>query len=218
MPCLDAVSRIAPLVFALQIACAPQQPSVTRADSALGREAGIPDSALLFIRAASKEPLGALRPLDSLGNFLAARGVSIALRERDVNQTMTSLKARLGTAYLVLHTEQTFGIGEDSIGVVATNDQLEALRIRNTSGVNYDISSDSVIALYRGWHAAYGLELEGAGPDFLRARILRPPQDLLPFARAVFAACPDVVEQGTNTVEALADEMRRTGILFCWWD
>ena len=144
--------------------------------------------------------------------------MSIALRECEVRQTLTSLQARLGPSYLVLHTDQNFGYDPDSIGVMRTNDQLEALRIRSTSGVNYDISVDSVIVLYRGWHAAYGLELQGAGPDFLLARILHAPRDYGAFARAVFAACPDVVEQGTNTVEALAEEMRRTGILFCWWD
>jgi hypothetical protein len=205
------------LGFAAYLAC-QQHVSLTAAEYALGRQANIPDSALLLIRAASTEPLGALRPLDSLGNLLGVRGVAIAVPQGSVRQTLTRLSAGLGSAYLVLHTDQNFGYAPDSIGIIRTRDPFEALRIRSTSGVNYDISVDSVIVLYRKWDAAYGLELEGAGPDFLLARILRPPRDYRSFAQAVFAACPDVVEQGTNTVEALAKEMQQTGILFCWWD
>ena len=214
---MRALRVVASLSFAAQIACA-QQHSLTAAESALGRAANIPDSALLLIRAASREPLGALRPLDSLGNLLGVQGVAIALSQDNVRRTLKHLRERLGSAYLVLHTDQNFGYAPDSVGIIRSSDQIEALRIRSTSGVNYDISVDSVVALYRAWNDAYGLELEGAGPDFLLARILRPPRDYRSFAKAVFAACPDVVEQGTSTVEALAGEMRRTGLLFCWWD
>ena len=32
------------------------------------------------------------------------------------------------------------------------------------------------------------------------------------------AFCPDIVEQGTGTVAALARELKRSGELYCWWD
>jgi hypothetical protein len=37
-------------------------------------------------------------------------------------------------------------------------------------------------------------------------------------ARRFNAFCPDIVTQGTGTVEALARELRRSSQLYCWWD
>jgi hypothetical protein len=41
---------------------------------------------------------------------------------------------------------------------------------------------------------------------------------MVAFAREVYAFCPDVVDQGTGAVEALAAEMSRTNTLYLWWD
>ena len=38
------------------------------------------------------------------------------------------------------------------------------------------------------------------------------------FAREVYAFCPDVVDQGTETVEALAAEMKQENTVYLWWD
>jgi len=37
-------------------------------------------------------------------------------------------------------------------------------------------------------------------------------------ARRFYAFCPDVVNQGTETVDALARELRESKQLYCWWD
>ncbi len=63
-----------------------------------------------------------------------------------------------------------------------------------------------------------GLTVIGAGLDWTEARITRPPADMLPFARAVYQFSPDVVDQGTGSVEELAKEMRRSGTVYLWWD
>jgi hypothetical protein len=38
----------------------------------------------------------------------------------------------------------------------------------------------------------------------------------LTLAKEAYKVCPDIVEQGANTVEALATEMKRTGRLYFW--
>ena len=64
---------------------------------------------------------------------------------------------------------------------------------------------------------------EIAGPAgymvfIVEAVFVKQPADMDAFAREVYEFCPDVVEQGVGTVKALADEMRRSGILYLWWD
>ena len=46
----------------------------------------------------------------------------------------------------------------------------------------------------------------------------KPPADWMALAREVYEFCPDIVDQGTETVERLAYEMRVTNELFLWWD
>jgi hypothetical protein len=41
---------------------------------------------------------------------------------------------------------------------------------------------------------------------------------MLAFAREVYQFCRDVVEQGTETVEKLAAEMKRSNRMYLWWD
>jgi hypothetical protein len=34
----------------------------------------------------------------------------------------------------------------------------------------------------------------------------------------VYEFCPDVVDQGTDTVEGLESEIKKSGTIFLWWD
>lgn len=62
--------------------------------------------------------------------------------------------------------------------------------------------------------------LYGAGIDVIEGRFADAPhgQDAHTPARAMYRFDPDVVEQGTETVGALAQELERTGELYLWWD
>jgi len=40
----------------------------------------------------------------------------------------------------------------------------------------------------------------------------------LTFAKEMYKVCPDIVDQGTGSIEALAEEMKKTKRLFFWWD
>lgn len=147
-----------------------------------------------------------------------ASGLTIDVPEERVARTIANLREQLGAEYFVFRSEPRFGQAPDAISVLKTPDQFEVLRVMGTNGWNYDLSPEAVIARVREWDAEYGLALRGAGFDWLEAEIERPPSDMRPFAEAVYAFCPDVVEQGTQTVAALADEMRRARTLYLWWD
>ena len=58
----------------------------------------------------------------------------------------------------------------------------------------------------------------GIGFDFCECEILNKGIDYAKLAAEVYEFCPDVVEQGTDTVEALEEEMSDTGIIYLWWD
>jgi hypothetical protein len=87
-----------------------------------------------------------------------------------------------------------------------------------TDGINYDITNDSLIKIVKKFDEKYSLELIGASGDWCDFYVNSEPKDWNEFAKEVYKVCPDVVDQGAGTVEALADEMKKTKRLYFWWD
>jgi hypothetical protein len=164
------------------------------------------------------ERLRRLTPGADYGDPQPEAGLTIDVPQRRVSDVISALRKQLGGEYVVFRSKQEVGGAPDEVSVIKSTDQFDALRIMRTNGTNYGISADSVIARLTEWHGAYGLVVRGAALDWVEAEMARPPLDMRAFADTLYAFCPDVVDQGTQTVAALADEMRRTRILYLWWD
>jgi hypothetical protein len=136
-------------------------------------------------------------------------------------QTVFSLKEKFTTkGYSIFLLENNFGIGDkpDAIGVLKTTDKYVVLQQVQTDGINYGITNDSLITIIKHFDKDYALELIGASGDWCEFIIHRDPSSWKAFAAEVYKACPDVVDQGTGTLEALAEELQRTRRLYFWWD
>lgn len=125
-----------------------------------------------------------------------------------------------GKGYSLFILEQNFAIKNepDVMAILNTTDKYEILKQIKTDGINYDIDNDSLIKLIRIFDDTYSLDLIGAGGDWCQFTINKKPDDWMEIAKEAYAICPDIVDQGTGTVEALADEMKRTNCLYFWWD
>ena len=122
------------------------------------------------------------------------------------------------TSYQAWLNDNTFGNGPDRIVILNSRDPYAYLASIPVNGTNYNIGHAQIVEQYRKWEARLGLRLTGGGGDWLSADITREPEDWLAFAREVYAFCPDIVDQGTNDVDTLAEEMRRRRLLYLWWD
>lgn len=122
--------------------------------------------------------------------------------------------------YTIYLCEENFGIEntKDKVAIVSTADKYEILRETGTDGINYDIDNDSLIKIIKDFDAKYELTLIGCNYDWCEFSIGKPPSDYLQLAGECYAICPDIVDQGTGSVESLADEIKRTGTLYFWWD
>jgi hypothetical protein len=65
---------------------------------------------------------------------------------------------------------------------------------------------------------AFGIRITGIGFDFCECAIVNKEIDYNNLAAEIYQFCPDVVDQGTETVEALEEELKKTGSIFLWWD
>ena len=195
------------------------QTELTDANRQLAASAGVPMQAALALAEAGSR-LRRLEGVDAEGHHRPLPGLTVDVPHARSKAAVRGLRSRLPSGYLAFVSDQAFGIGNkpDTVSVMAASSFLDVVAGVGTAGWNYDLDTAAVASRLREWDRRYGLLLIGAGDDWFEAEFSRPPPDLGAFAREVYAFCPDVVDQGTETVEALAAEMKRSNTLYLWWD
>ena len=122
--------------------------------------------------------------------------------------------------YSIFLLENNFNLDNnlDIICILKTTDKYTVLKQIATNGINYDITNDSLISIIKKFDKKYSLELIGASGDWCEFIIQNEPKNLEQFAEEVYKVCPDVVDQGAGSLNALANEMKKTKRLYLWWD
>ena len=95
---------------------------------------------------------------------------------------------------------------------------FDILRVARSDATNFDLQTEALVHALTAWNDAWGVTIEHATTDTIELTLRRLPPDVDAFAREVYALCPDVVDQGTGTVAALADDIRARHGVFLWWD
>jgi uncharacterized protein DUF4253 len=208
------------LIAAVLLAsCSSQPPALSDEERALALRIGFTESVLREAKRHAIEPITQLEGTDDNYDPIPVNGIAIAVPGRKAIVALDALKSALAAkGYFPFRYEENFGQRPDRIAIIKTRDQLDALRTMKTNGINCDIEPEQVIARVSDWHRKYGLVIYGAGMDFVEATFVQPPRDMAAFAEEVYKFCPDVVDQGTGSVAALAEEMKRENKLYLWWD
>jgi hypothetical protein len=77
------------------------------------------------------------------------------------------------------------------------------------------------VAAPRAWRDLYGAELIGLGPDTINLRVSRKlatRDEALELARAQYAYCNDIIDQGVGSYRALAAVLMADDWWYFWWD
>ena len=107
------------------------------------------------------------------------------------------------------------------IGVFPTDDETEIPALLRWGAWNDCPAPEVHVAHLRGWRDAYGAKLVSITRDTIELKVDRRPasrEEALELARQHFAYCPDIVLQGTQTIEALAASLMQSDWWFFWWD
>lgn len=191
---------------------------------------GIDSSIVLTIRAYTDSSiipfpanLDNIPPRDSAANAAKEKlhgllfNTDHALTDSIVNNLYNKLHSK---GYTIFTYDDNFGISSqnDLVGILKSVNKYDILRRIQTDGINYNIDNDSLLKIIKKFDEKYSLQLTGAANDWCQFRINMPHIDWLQMAKEAYKVCPDIVDQGTGTVEKLADEMKRTRCLYFWWD
>lgn len=76
-------------------------------------------------------------------------------------------------------------------------------------------------AVMRHWQTKYGAEIVSMTADVIECRVGKPPRDeksAVNLAWEQYLYCSDIVEQGVDTIAALAASLYDSDYWFFWWD
>jgi hypothetical protein len=76
-------------------------------------------------------------------------------------------------------------------------------------------------ALFKYWGEKYGATVAAITGDVIEMTVTRPPgtrEQALELAKEQYLYCADIVDQGTETLEALAASLVDAKVWFFWWD
>ena len=159
--------------------------------------------------------------IDSVGDSVVTEGFAVSVAPARAERLVAAAQPRFfEKGFYLFRSEQHFGIAghADRVALFPRSDRYEILRLMGTNGWNYDIGPDSVIAWLRALERDHPFVLTGMGFDWVEGRFRSAIGDADALARRFYAFCPDIVEQGTETVAALARELMESQRLYCWWD
>ena len=134
-------------------------------------------------------------------------------------------KDREGSLFEFIASDLTDGEKQRpvSVGLLPTDVSWHAPAVLNLGGWNECPPPHEHVAILRHWHERYGAEVVRLtdSEGLLEMAVSKPPRkraDALALAREQFLYCPDIVEQGCETIEALAAGLLRGEAWYFWWD
>ncbi len=91
----------------------------------------------------------------------------------------------------------------------------------NLGGWNSCPIPEEHICLMKRWYEIYGAEVVGINHDTIEMRVTKPPLDektAMSLAKEQYLYCNDIVDQGTQTLSALASTLIEGSVWYFWWD
>jgi hypothetical protein len=174
---------------------------------------------LIMMKEASGGSIHRLIGYDENNFQIIADGVSVPVPDDRTDAVLASLRKKLAPLrYMAFVVEMNASIKIDKIGVLKGTDQYAILRVMHTDGDQYGITHQDVIERLKEWEKSVPFDIIGADFNWVELEFKKVPANLKSFTEEVYDFCPDAVDQGPGTPEALAREIQQTKRLFLWWD
>jgi len=147
------------------------------------------------------------------------RLTGFSVRTKKSEDLIASFRTQLRSrGYLIFKSHKGYGSLSDFVTIARGNNSYDILKIQGTEAMNYQLGTRDIIAWLREQQKLGTFVVIGAGPDWLEARFIKPPKNMVGFAKKVIAFAPDVIDRRTPTPEDLAKKMERTNGFSLVWD
>lgn len=107
------------------------------------------------------------------------------------------------------------------IGLLPVTESWEVPAWLKIGGWNECPPPEVHVVMFRHWEQQYGARVASVTGDVIEFTVERPPTtdaDAMALARQQYVYCPDIVDQGVETVANLAASLKGAKVWFFWWD
>jgi hypothetical protein len=124
---------------------------------------------------------------------------------------------------LIAHCDITTGepYPEVLLCIIPTHDAWLVPCYLPFGGWNACPAAEEHSALWKYWGERYGAQVVCIADDVVEMQVARPPttrEAALQLAREQFIYCTDIVDQGVESIEALAALLLNASVWYFWWD
>ncbi len=175
-----------------------------------------------ILASASGKPVRDFSTCD-FGREQVPAAVSVVVPKKVARSLVAKLRKELpASAIAFMGTTRWLGAEKnaDQVEVVVAEgaSQFDILRIAKSDAVNHGMQTEQLIARLQEWDKAFGIDVWHAETDTIEFELKGQPPDLEAFAEQIYAFCPDIVDQGEGSVDALAEGIAASRAVFLWWD
>ena len=103
------------------------------------------------------------------------------------------------------------------VGLLPTADKYEVIAVMQTSDPNGGRTTAEIAAWLRELERRQPVKLSGIGRDFLAGEFTTPIVNSRKLAKDLADICPDLLDS-CPSIAMIANELRKTKMLFLWWD
>ncbi len=192
------------------------------------RELGFPDDVITKVELAAgseAEPFFTtvvVRAENLKGDkeFEREKLAGFSVRTKNAEDLIASFRSGLRVrGFLIFRSVKNYGDLPDIVTVFRGYNSYDILKVQGTEAPNYRLETKAIIAWLKKRQQDASFAVTGAGSDWLEARFIKPPKNMLAFARKVVAFAPDVrANGGPRTAEKLAEQMKRKNGFTLEWD
>ncbi len=181
----------------------------------------VPEPVVALLRDAAQAEVRRFSDYD-FGRAKDVRSIS-AIVAKSAAQSMLSVVRRKLPPGFVAFIGTTQWLGDQrhegvELVVGPARDQFDILRLAHTDAVNYDLTTEALVKKLRDIHSVNPIDIFQAETDTIQFRLLRPPSDARALAKDLYEFCPDAVDQGVGTLEALEKTVVNDQVVYLWWD
>lgn len=156
------------------------------------------------------------------GRARNSEAISVIASEGEALDLVAAIRAELVAGYSAFSgTDLWLGDevhpGEVEVVVAPIATKWDILRLARTDPANYDMETEDVINWLSARDSSLQIDILQANTDTIFATLGAVPADLDSFLEELYEFCPDIVDQGTGSVEGLR-EMIDARVLYLWWD
>ncbi len=147
------------------------------------------------------------------------RLAGFSVRTKRAVETVDVLSGKLrARGFLIFRSSRNYGTVPDRVTVAKGNSSYDILKLQKTESINFHLDTRAIIAWLKEQQKQAPFVIVGAGPDWVEARFIKQPHNMLSFAKKIYAFAPDTVSAEAGTLDKLAKKMTRTNRFFLVWD